>query len=198
MNKVSIIKLIVRLYFAGAIAGSFAHIITAAGKLGGHGIEAYAVPFMIDGVAIIGMVMRSADFCKRTNRIGFRVQCVMGAFSLAMNVYAARNLFGVLFGIAIVALFVFSEWLSDQIDPASVDSREADAQAIAAAEQAVRDAEQAIAAKKAAAVAKGQATRRRNARVKAQQAKALEALIATPTTTAHRLQPTFTTTITTP
>lgn len=166
-KKVMAIRAIVKLYFVGAITGSFIHIVAAAEFLGGHGIEAFSVPFMIDGIAIIGMVMRSEDFSKRTNRIGFKVQCGMGLLSLIMNILAAHNLFGVLYGIGIVALFVFSEWLSDHIEPASVDTREADALAIAAAEQAVRDAEAAIIAKKAATNAKRQATKARNKRAKA-------------------------------
>jgi len=122
MNKVSMMKGITKLYFAGALTGSFIHIVTSAHKLGGEGIEAYATPFMIDGIAVMGMVMRSDDFSKRTNKIGFRVQCVTGAMSLGMNVYAAHSLFGVLFGIAIVGLFVFAEWLNDQIESREVDS----------------------------------------------------------------------------
>lgn len=169
-KKVMAIRAIVKLYFVGAITGSFIHIVAAAEFLGGHGIEAFSVPFMIDGIAIIGMVMRSPDFSKRTNRIGFKVQCGMGLLSLIMNILAAHNLFGVLYGIGIVGLFVFSEWLSDHIEPASVDNREAEAAAIAAAERAVREAEAAIAAKKAATSAKRAATIARNKRAKARAA----------------------------
>jgi len=136
-RKVKVVRAIVKLYFLGALTGSFIHIVTASHKLGGEGIEAWATPFMIDGVAIIGMIMRSHDFSDRSNRIGFRVQCVMGAFSLTMNVYAAHSLFGVLFGIAIVALFVFVEWLHDQIE-----ARET-ANAVAEAEEAKRIADEA-------------------------------------------------------
>ena len=174
MNKVSIVRAIVKLYFLGALTGSFIHIVTASHKLGGYGAEAFAVPFMIDGIAVIGMIMRSADFSKRTNKIGFRVQCVMGVFSLAMNVYAAHNRFGVLFGIAIVVLFVFAEWLSDQIE-----SNEADVQ-LAAAAEAQRIADEA--AKKADRYRRAAETRKRNAAKKARdrkaQEKALESLIA--------------------
>lgn len=127
-KKVKTVRAIARTYFGGALVGSFIHIVTAAEKLGGHGVEAYATPFMIDGLAVIGMVMRSPDFSERTNKIGFRVQCVMGALSLAMNVYAAHSLFGVLFGVAIVGMFVFAEWLTDQIEGRGADAlREAEA-----------------------------------------------------------------------
>src|SRR5687768_12457105 len=136
MNKVKIVKGIVKLYFVGALAGSFIHIVSAAHYLGGEGIEAFSVPFMIDGIAIIGMVMRGTEFSKRTNKIGFIVQCIMGAFSLTMNVLAgvfARNAFAIMFGVAIVALFVFAEWLSDQIESNELDAiREAEGKGAAA------------------------------------------------------------------
>ncbi len=121
MNKVKLVKGITKAYFGGALLGSATHIIASSHKLGGSGIEAMVTPLMIDGIAVIGMVMRSEDFSERTNKIGFRVQCVMGAMSLGMNVYAAKNLFGVLFGIAIVGLFIFAEWLNDQIEGREVD-----------------------------------------------------------------------------
>lgn len=188
MNKVKLVKGITKAYFGGALIGSAAHIITASHKLGGEGIEAMVTPLMIDGVAIIGMVMRSEEFSKRTNKIGFVVQCIMGAFSLAMNVLAAHNLFGVLFGIAIVGLFIFCEWLGDQIEGREVDfreERERQAEEARQAAQAIVDAENArikaeadaLAAKKAATQAKRQATLKRNKRIKAQQEKALESLL---------------------
>lgn len=190
MNEVKLVKGITKVYFAGALAGSFAHIVTAAYKLGADNpIEAIATPFMIDGIAIIGMVMRGEKFSARTNKIGFRVQAGAGALSLAMNVIAAHSLFGVLFGVAIVALFVFAEWLKDQIQGREVDSREEEERAAEAARQAAQaivDAEaarvqaeaDALAAKKAATVAKRNATRKKNLRIKRQQEAALESLMA--------------------
>jgi len=181
MNKVSMMKGITKLYFAGALTGSFIHIVTSAHKLGGEGIEAYATPFMIDGIAVMGMVMRSDDFSKRTNKIGFRVQCVTGAMSLGMNVYAAHSLFGVLFGIAIVGLFVFAEWLNDQIESREVDS-------VNEAERLVREASAFLAncshpttcstADQCESKNKAAKTRAKKARIAKQQVKVLEGMIA--------------------
>ena len=187
-RKVKTVKAIVKGYFAGALTGSFIHIVTSAEKMGGHGVEAYATPFMIDGLAVIGMIMRSEDFSERTNKIGFRVQCVTGLMSLAMNVYAAKSLFGVLFGIAVVACFILAEYLGGVIESREVDKREENAKkaaAAAAAAQAIIDAEaarvqaeaDALAAKKAATQAKRMATIKRNKRNKAQQEKVLESLV---------------------
>jgi len=187
-KKVKTVKAIVKGYFAGALTGSFIHIVTSAEKMGGHGVEAYATPFMIDGLAVIGMIMRSEDFSKRTNKIGFIVQCVTGSMSLAMNVYAAKSLFGVLFGIAVVACFILAEYLGGVIEGREVDMREAWAlqeQAAQQAAQAIIDAEaarvqaeaDALAAKKAATQAKRAATIKRNKRAKVQQEKALESLV---------------------
>jgi len=183
MNKVKMVKGITKLYFAGALTGSFIHIVIAAEKLGGSGVEAYATPFMIDGIAIIGMVMRGEEFSTRTNKIGFRVQCVMGAMSLAMNVYAAHSLFGVLFGIAIVGLFVFAEWLKDQIEGREVDEVAQAQQAIAwqaACSHPTKCGTAERCASKTAATAKAKKTNAKKARVRKAQEKALESLLEQP------------------
>lgn len=151
MRKVSAIKAITRLYFAAAIVLSFLHLVHAARK-GGLTWESWTVPFMVDGIAIMGLTMRSEDFAGRTRRIGFRVQIVAGLLSLAGNVYAAHNAGTAVFGVAVVALFVFSEWLSDQIESAVVE--------------AARLATEEAAAAKAASIAKGNATRAANRNAK--------------------------------
>jgi len=187
MNKVSMMKGITKLYFAGALTGSFIHIVTSAHKMGGEGVEAYATPFMIDGIAVMGMAMRSDDFSKRTNRIGFKVQCVTGAMSLAMNVYAAHSLFGVLFGIALVGLFVFAEWLCDQIEGKEVDQKADDDAKAAEAEAIVKAASAFLAtcshpttctsATQCESKNKAAKTRIKKARVAKQQVKVLEGMM---------------------
>lgn len=136
MNKVTAIKLIVRIYFFAAIAGSFTHIIDAAAKTGLTGWEQYATPFMIDGLAIIGLIMRGDEFSRRTRKLGLTTQIIMGTFSLIANVYAAKTIGGVMFGVAIVALFLAAEYLSDNIESVTVDQAAAAAAAQAAAEAA--------------------------------------------------------------
>ncbi len=123
MNKVRIIKAIVKLYFVAALTGSFIHIVTAAGKTGLHGWEMWSTPFLIDGIAVIGLVMRSDEFSKHTRKIGFRTQMGAGLISLIANVYAADSAGGMILGVAIVGLFLFSEWLSDNITTADDDKR---------------------------------------------------------------------------
>lgn len=149
LNKVQAVRSIVKLYFVAALAGSFTHTITAAHKAGLAGWEAWSTPFMIDGLAIIGLVMRTEQFSQATRKLGLRVQAVMGLVSMAANVYAAHNLGGALYGAALVVLWLASEHLAANLEPASADQ--------ARATQAKRSA----AAKKAAA------TRKRNARAKA-------------------------------
>lgn len=137
MDKLRVIRVIVRAYFVAALAGSFAHVIEAAGLVGLTGWEKWSTPFMIDGLAIIGMVMRSASFSEKTRRSGFRVQCVMGLISLVANVYAAQTVGGVIFGVGIVTLFVAAERLVDNIESAQVDrDREAKAKRQDAARKA--------------------------------------------------------------
>lgn len=159
MNKVSIIKAIAKAYFFGAIAISFLHLVAAAEKGGLSGFEAYTVPIMVDGIAITGLIMRGTEFSIATRKIGFRVQIGAGILSLMGNVFAAHNLGGAVYGVAIVGLFLLTEWLSDRIQPASVDQ------------------EAAIAARKAASVAKAQATRKANARKAKAVVKGAEAIL---------------------
>lgn len=121
MNKVSVIKAIVKAYFVAAVAGSFTHIVHAAEKIGLSGWEMWSTPFMIDGIAIIGLIMRSEQFSKDTRKWGLITQYGAGLLSLVGNVYAAENAGGMIYGVGIVALFLFSEFLSGKIQGADVD-----------------------------------------------------------------------------
>jgi hypothetical protein len=163
MNKVTAIRIIVKLYFLGAVAGSFMHIITAAEKVGLSGWEAYSTPFMIDGLAVIGMVMRGEEFSVQTRRLGLRVQAIMGALSLVANVYAAHSVGGVIYGVMLVTLFLAAEWLAGRLESVQVD----------------RDREEAE--DRAARAQKAAATRKRNAQKKArqrtQEAKLLDVMV---------------------
>jgi hypothetical protein len=137
MSKFSLVKVIVKLYFIGALAVSFTHIIEASHKLDLHGWQSWTTPFAIDGIAVIGMVMRSEAFSSATRRLGFRVQITAGILSLACNVFAGDTLGERIYGVLIVALFVFSEWLSDRIESREVeDAREQAAKRSAAAAKA--------------------------------------------------------------
>jgi hypothetical protein len=141
------------------------------------------------------MHMRNDKYDDNTNRIGFRMQCGAGLLSLAMNVYAAHNLFGILFGIAIVGLFILSEWARGKIR-LRVDAKAAEAAADAKRKadeaQAIVDAANAWmsrcahptrcmsepqCATKTAAAAKRSKTVARKARLHAQQTKALDSLL---------------------
>lgn len=160
MNKVKIVQTIVKLYFVGALAGSFVHIIAAGEKLGLSGWESWSTPFMIDGLALIGMVMRSADFSASTRKLGFQVQMVMGAFSLVANVYAAKNIGGVIYGVMIVALYIASEAIAERMESSQVD----------------RDREAKL--KRQEAAQKAANTRKANATRKAREVKKLEKMIS--------------------
>lgn len=164
MNKVGIVKAVVKGYFLAAMVGSFTHIIEAAHRTGLVGWEATITPFLIDGMFVIAMVMRSDEFASRTRKIGFRLQVVMGAFSLAANSYAATRLGGYILAGLLVGGMVFGEWLTGQIESAAVE----------AATKVLADAE----ARKAEAIRKGQQTRKRNARTRKAQTAALESMLA--------------------
>lgn len=177
MKKTTLVKLIVKAYFLAALAASFTHIVTAAEKLGLTGWEAGIVPFLIDGMFVIAMVLRGEVYSTRTRRIGFRVQVATGALSLAANVTAAETVGGVILANLLIIGMIFSEWLIDakQMKTAAQEAAE---QAVAEAERVTREAAESAAARKAAGIAKGQATRRRKATTRKHQVAALESLLS--------------------
>ena len=169
-----IVKAIVKLYFFAALAVSFSHIVCASHKVQLDGWQAWTTPFAIDGIAVIGMVMRTERWTKRTNTIGFRVQLIAGLLSLACNVFAGNTVGERIYGVIIVALFIFTEWLSDQLVTRKAEEARAEAEAQAAAvaqaeaeaAEAERIAQEAAEAKR---VARRTAERNRRAARKAEE-----------------------------
>lgn len=176
MSKTFLIWLIVKAYFIAALAGSFTHIITAAERVGLTGWEAVIVPFLIDGMFIIAMVLRGESYSTRTRKIGLRVQIAMGALSLAANITAATAVGGILLSVLLVGGMIFSEWLADpkQMKTAATEQAE---YAVAEAERIARDAEAEAAARKAAGIAKGVATRAAKRAEKLAETKVLENML---------------------
>jgi hypothetical protein len=173
MNKIEITKAIAKMYFILALSVSFLHLVHAGFK-GGLTWESYLIPFMVDGIAIMGMVMRGSEFASKTRKIGFRTQLGAGFLSLLGNVYAAHNIAGMMMGVAVVTLFIFAEWLTDQIHSAAAEAEE---RAIAEAKRIEAELAAETQAKKAAAIAKGKATRAKNARTKKAQVRVLEDML---------------------
>lgn len=106
------VKWITRGYFLGALAASSTHAVIAAEKAGLSGWEAWSVPVMVDGMATLGLVMRGDAFASDTQRLGFRVQMIMACVQVALNVFAAHNVGGMVYGVAVVALYVAAETLA--------------------------------------------------------------------------------------
>lgn len=128
---------IVKGYFLGALAVSACHIVEASHKLQLAGWQSYTTPAAIDGIAVLGLIMRSASFASPTRRLGFRVQMIAGLLSLICNVYAGSTVGERVYGALIVAMFLFSEWLSGRLESReSEQAREAVARRQAAAEKA--------------------------------------------------------------
>lgn len=115
------IKTIVKGYFLGALGVSACHIVEASNKLGLYGWQAYTTPAAIDGIAIIGLIMRCDSFSRDTRKLGFRVQMIAGALSLFCNVYAGSTAGERIYGVLVVALFLFSEWLSGRLQGCEID-----------------------------------------------------------------------------
>lgn len=175
-----VVRAIVKLYFLGALSMSFVHIVSAAEKLQTTQWQAYCWPFMVDGIAVIGMVMRSAKWSSNTNRVGFRVQLSAGTLSLAANIYAGNTVGDRITGIGAVALFIFAEWLSDRLVSRKAESAEAERVELEAI-AALPSSEEIEAQMRSDRAKKAWETRRRNeakkARERRAQAKALESLV---------------------
>lgn len=155
-----LVATIVRLFMAGAAAVSFSHIIATSHSLG-LGWEAWTVPFLIDGLAVLGMIGRSIKFANATQRAGLRLMIGAGLLSLACNVYAGHNLGQRLYGVLIVAGFVVSEWYAAKLRPATtttpaVDNKRSEAAKKAAATRKTN------AEKKLTPAQRGAATRKTN------------------------------------
>lgn len=120
-NAVRTVKLITRAYFLGCLAMSASHAVEAAHMAGLTGYEAYAVPVLVDGVAALGMTLRSETFSTRTQRDGLRVQAAMTAVSMIINVYAATSWGGVVLGMALPGLYMAAEWLSGRVESATTE-----------------------------------------------------------------------------
>lgn len=123
---------IVRMFMLGTAGVSFSHIIATSHALG-LSWEAWTVPFLVDGLAVLGMIGRSHRFAAATQRAGLRLMAGAGLLSLACNVYAGHNLGQRLYGVLIVAGFVVSEWYACKLRPAPVATDE-----LAEAKRAVR------------------------------------------------------------
>jgi hypothetical protein len=144
MNQVSIVKGIVRGYFAGALALSATHTIHSFEKLGLDTGEQYVTPLAIDGIAILGLIMRGEKWSTDTRKIGLRIQIGAGALQLAANVYAASSTGGMILGVLVVALYLLAEWLSGRMvtrDSELAAEALAEALSIARAEEARVQAE---------------------------------------------------------
>lgn len=115
------VKMITRAYFVGGLAASATHTVEAAHMSGLTGAEALSVPFLVDGVALLGLVMRGRAFSTPTKALGMRVQMIMGAVSMIINVYAAHTWGGVVYGMAVVGLYMAAEWLSTRLESAATE-----------------------------------------------------------------------------
>lgn len=153
ITAASAVKWITRGYFLGALAASSTHAVEAAHKAGLDGWEAWSVPLMVDGMATLGLVMRGEAFASDTRRMGFKVQMIMASVQLIMNVYAASNWGGVIYGVGVVGLYVAAETLAK-----GLRTRETEAQEL-------------VAQKRREGAAKAAATRKANREAKTQRAK---------------------------
>jgi len=196
MFKYRLVKTIAMSYFLTALAFSFTHFIGAGQKVGLTGIGAASMPVLVDGLALVGMVLRSKYFDDYTNKIGLRMQLVCGTLSLAVNIYAGHTIGERIQGAAWVTAYLYLESVVSKIKTraATLAARNADNEADALRQaQAALDAANAWmsacnhptscgsadqCSKKSAATAKAAKTRTAKARKLAQQNKVLAEITA--------------------
>jgi hypothetical protein len=156
-----IVRTVICVFIVATAGFSFLHIVQTSQMLG-LTWEAWSVPFLIDGLAILGMLGRSARFAEETRRAGLKLMTGAGLVSLAANIAAGHNAGQRAFGVLIVVGFVISEWYGSKLTPAP---------ATATTAPAVDDEAK---AKRSARAVKAAATRKANqaAAVKADKAEA--------------------------
>jgi hypothetical protein len=115
--KYAIAKTVSIGFMLGAAAGSFRGEVELSHSLG-LGWEAYTVPFLIDGMAVLGLLGRGREFAASTQRAGLIIAIAMGTLSLACNILAGHTLGQRLYGALIVGVFLASEWYATKLDKA--------------------------------------------------------------------------------
>lgn len=147
-----IVNSVVKGYFFGALGVSAMHVVESFEKLGLNDGEQYLTPFAIDGIAVLGLVLRSTKWSTHTRKMGLRLQLGAGTLSLAANVYAGSSLGGRIFGVLTVALFLVAEAVKGRMETRASElarakalAEKAQADAEAAEEAAKRDARNASA-----------------------------------------------------
>jgi hypothetical protein len=148
---------VVHMFMLGAAAVSFTHIIETSTMLG-LGWESWTVPFLVDGIAVLGLVGRSHRFAESTRRAGLWLTLGAGTLSLTCNVYAGHNLGQRLYGVLVVAGFIATETYAAKLRPAPAAPAQPTAEELATA---------ALAAKRSEAARRAAATRKRNAELAA-------------------------------
>jgi hypothetical protein len=154
--------------FGAGLALSVTHIYDLFHNvLGSATLTAAAMPLFIDGLQVIGKLMRGESFASQTRTVGFRVQLLGALLSLAANVIAGHALGDKIAGVILVGGYILAEKLAETIRPV-----QADVQAIAKTRAAAKSATRSAAAQKAAATrAANKAEAVRKAAEKAERAK---------------------------
>lgn len=143
-----IVRTVCSVFILATAGFSFIHIVHTSQMLG-LTWEAWSVPFLIDGLAVLGMLGRSHRFAAETRRAGLKLMVGAGLVSLAANIAAGHNAGQRAFGLLVVVGFVVSEWYGSKLTPATVTAPTA-------------QLDEAAAVRRSAAAVKAAATRKAN------------------------------------
>ena len=151
---VTTIKAVAYTMFATGVTLSVTHIVDFFhSTLGAAMLTACAMPLFIDGFQIVGRLLRLDRFSDETNAVGWKLQLLGAAASLAANIIAGHTRGDKIAGAILVIGYITIEAVADRIK-----ARKATVAAVAA---------QALAAKRSAAAQKAVATRAANKAVAA-------------------------------
>jgi hypothetical protein len=75
------------------------------------------VPFLVDGLAVLGLIGRSSKFAASTRRAGLVLTLGAGWLSLTCNIMPGHNLGQQLYGVLVVAGFIATETYATKLRP---------------------------------------------------------------------------------
>lgn len=107
-------------FLAAAAVGSFNNIVGLAHDLGVSPGHAWTTPFLVDGIALMGKLLRSRHLAKTAHRAGLRLMIFGGVLSLTANVLHGHTLGDQIWGALLVVGFIVVERASDHLVPAPV------------------------------------------------------------------------------
>lgn len=105
-------------FLLGAAVGSFGNIVGLAEHIGVSGSHAWTSPLLVDGIALMGKLLRSHRLAPAANRAGLRLMVFGGVLSLTANILHGHTLGDRIYGALLVVGFLIVERAAEHLAPA--------------------------------------------------------------------------------